>query len=169
MEDIRAPDKPLDLLIRAVYWVGFRAELAVNFFLRPRACGAYVAVWLDGRLLLIRNSYKDVYTMPAGKIEPGELAIEAARRELREEVGIETPTDALQPSFETLNLSECKRDLVRVFDLRLQHLPHICLDGREVVWAGFRDPQSALQLPLHPAVAAYVRAHGASAATARDA
>lgn len=42
--DIRAADRPLDRLIRAIYWLGYRALLAVNFFLRPQAWGAYVAV-----------------------------------------------------------------------------------------------------------------------------
>jgi 8-oxo-dGTP pyrophosphatase MutT (NUDIX family) len=155
--DIRAPDKPLDLLIRGIYWLAFRAELAVNFFLRPRASGAYVAVWLDGRILLIRNSYKGVYTMPAGKIERGEVAIHAARRELWEEVGIDVPVEALRETFEVLNRSEYKRDRVRVFDVRLEQPPEIRLDGREVVWAGYREPGAALELPLHPAVAAYIR------------
>jgi 8-oxo-dGTP pyrophosphatase MutT (NUDIX family) len=157
MQDIRAPDKPLDLLIRGVFRLGFRAELALNFFLRPRSSGAYVAVWLNGRLLLIRNSYKNGYTLPAGKIERGETSIEAARRELREEVGIDAEAQALHERFETLNLSEYKRDRVRIFELRLQQPPAIRLDGREVVWAGFRSPERALQMRLHPAVAAYLR------------
>lgn len=57
-----------------------------------------------------------------------------------------------------MSLTEYKRDHIRVFDLWLERPPAIRLDGREVIWAGFRAPREALALPLHPPVAAYVRA-----------
>ena len=43
----------------------------------------------DGKLLLIRNSYRDVWEYPGGQVEVGENLIEALQREIREESGIE--------------------------------------------------------------------------------
>lgn len=38
--------------------------------------------------VLVVRDMNDAYTFPKGKIEPGENAIDAARREIREEVGL---------------------------------------------------------------------------------
>ncbi|GAB0149784.1 hypothetical protein McPS_25240 [Marichromatium sp. PS1] len=157
-DDIHAAASALDRAIRALYRVGYRLMLGLDFVRRPRTHGAYVAVWHDERLLLIRNSYKGIHTLPAGGIKRGERAVEAARRELCEEVGIAVPIDALRESFQTLSLTEYKRDHIRVFDLRLDSPSPLRLDGREVIWAGFRTPEEALRLPLHAPVAAYLRA-----------
>jgi ADP-ribose pyrophosphatase YjhB (NUDIX family) len=156
--DIHAPNRPSDRLLRAIYRLAYRLDRARNFLLRPRTSGAYVAVWLHDRLLLIRNSYKAGYTMPCGHIGRGERPADAASRELREEVGLRVAAAELTPVFETWNHSEYKRDHVHVFALRLERAPAIELDGREVVWAGFRSAEQALAMPLHTPVEAYLRA-----------
>lgn len=43
----------------------------------------------DGRLLLVQNSYQDKWALPGGWLNKGESFEQAARRELREELGIE--------------------------------------------------------------------------------
>lgn len=43
----------------------------------------------DGRVLLVKPSYKDVWEIPGGAIEPGEAPRMCCRRELREELGLE--------------------------------------------------------------------------------
>ena len=43
----------------------------------------------DGRVLLVKPSYRSVWTMPGGVSERGESPIDCMRRELREETGIE--------------------------------------------------------------------------------
>jgi 8-oxo-dGTP diphosphatase len=53
---------------------------------------ASVAVFRDGRILLAsrgRAPMEGLYSLPGGRVEPGETLGEAALRELREEVGIE--------------------------------------------------------------------------------
>ncbi len=46
---------------------------------------AYAIIEIQGKFLIGYNKYREQWEFPAGKIESGELAIEAARRELYEE------------------------------------------------------------------------------------
>jgi ADP-ribose pyrophosphatase YjhB (NUDIX family) len=51
---------------------------------------ASAACFRDGRLLLVRRANPPrLWTLPGGRIEPAERAADAARRELREETGVE--------------------------------------------------------------------------------
>lgn len=49
---------------------------------------ASLALWRDGRLLLVRDRGRSSYALPGGGIESGELPIIAAARELHEETGL---------------------------------------------------------------------------------
>ena len=57
----------------------------------PRVgCGA--AIWRDGRLLLVkrlRAPEAGCWNLPGGKVEFGERAADAVRREVAEEIGVE--------------------------------------------------------------------------------
>lgn len=44
----------------------------------------------DGRILLVNPTYKPDWDLPGGMVEANEPPIEAARRELREELGLDT-------------------------------------------------------------------------------
>lgn len=58
--------------------------------LRRPVLAASAACFRDGRLLLVRRANPpQLWTLPGGRIEFGEAASEAARRELREETGVE--------------------------------------------------------------------------------
>lgn len=46
---------------------------------------AYAVIQVQGKFLIGYNSYREQWEFPAGKIESGETAMEAARRELYEE------------------------------------------------------------------------------------
>ena len=50
---------------------------------------ASIAVFRDGKVLLARRARPPLWSLPGGRIEPGETAEQAALRELREEVGVE--------------------------------------------------------------------------------
>ena len=149
-------DTVLDKIIRVTYRVAYLGHLAVNFLCRPKTRGAYAALWLDGKILLIRNSYKSVYTLPCGGIDRGETPVEAARRELQEEVGLDVPIDKFQPACQLINHTEFKQDHIFLFEVQLQTPPRLKADGREVVWLGFQDLKSALGMPVFPPVRAYL-------------
>ena len=63
----------------------------------------YVAVYVfftrKGQVYLMRRAntgYRDgQYSLPAGHVEKGESLVEAAQREIREEAGIDLPTESL--------------------------------------------------------------------------
>ena len=50
---------------------------------------ASIAVFRDGKVLLALRTQPRLWSLPGGRIEPGETAEQAALRELREEVGVE--------------------------------------------------------------------------------
>lgn len=52
---------------------------------------------LDGRLLLVRKQDTAFFMQPGGKIDPGETALAALCRELKEELGLHVTEDRLLP------------------------------------------------------------------------
>ena len=75
------------------YWADLARALRGHPTFVP---GASVYVEDDsGRLLLLRHAASGQWTLPGGKLEPGESLEDCARRELREETGLEAA--ALEP------------------------------------------------------------------------
>lgn len=54
---------------------------------RPIVVGVRIFMVQDGKLLLVKHSYQDLWFLPGGGVKWGESVEEAARREAREEVG----------------------------------------------------------------------------------
>ena len=106
-------------LHRAALWLAYRLLLVGWFVFRPRRRGVFVAVWHDGRLLVIRNSYRDWLALPAGGPKRGESTLDTALRELREEVGIAARPEALHFACELPSRFEFKRDHCSFFELEL--------------------------------------------------
>lgn len=46
-------------------------------------------------ILLVKHSHHKIYTVPGGQVEVGENLIEALKREIREETGVEVQVDKL--------------------------------------------------------------------------
>ena len=139
----------VNALIRIVLRLAFAAQLTVNFVRRPRVCGAHVAIIWNDRILVVKNSYRRGLGMPAGQVGRFEDIRDAARQELREEVGLDLPTEALQPDSMLTVIHEWKTDEAHVFVAHLDEEPDVTVDRREVLWARFMTRAELDQEPQH--------------------
>lgn len=57
-------------------------------FLHLSGRGVKVIILHKNRILLIKNSYRDGWTLPGGGVKRSEIPIQAAIREVKEEVGL---------------------------------------------------------------------------------
>lgn len=73
-------------MARSGHIARIRASIGSQLLLMPSVGNAVLD---DGRLLLVRHIRDGCWGTPGGAIEPGESPAEAARRELREETGLE--------------------------------------------------------------------------------
>ena len=140
----------VDFGFRTAYKVAHRMLRAYWSVRNPHTRGALVAVWHDDELLMVKNSYRREYTLPGGYIRSGERATEAARRELREEVGIDVPLHQIEQAYNGVKPYENRQDEVTIVEVTVKDRPSIEVDNREVVWAGFKPPSEILTLPIIP-------------------
>lgn len=143
--------------IRTAYKVAHRMLRAYWFVRRPRTEGALIALWNDGHLLLVKNSYRKEMTLPGGYVARGETPEQAAHRELLEEVGLDIPTDKFKAAFSDELPFEFRRDFLTIVELELATRPRIEIDNREVVWAGWKTPDEVLRMNVVPHVVDYLR------------
>lgn len=140
-------------------WLAYRLLLVFWFLFRPNRRGAFVAVWHAGRILVIRNSYRNWEALPAGGVKRGEEPRETAVRELREEVGMCVQPSDLRFVAEISTSFEFKRDHCSFFELELENKsepPSVIVDRREVISAGFVSVDEARQARLAPPVRTYL-------------
>ena len=71
-----------------------------------------------------------------GGIERGETARDAAVREMREEIGVDPPPAALRELGRVRNGFRRVDEIDTLFEWRVDRLPGVTIDDREVVWAG---------------------------------
>lgn len=60
---------------------------------------ASAAAWLetnDGRLIIVKSDYKQYWSLPGGLIDAGETPLQAVRREVAEEIGIDLPVESFE-------------------------------------------------------------------------
>ncbi|MFI7119677.1 NUDIX hydrolase [Amycolatopsis sp. NPDC049868] len=110
----------------------------------------------EGRILMIRRTDNDLYSIPGGQLELGETLSEAAVREVREETGIECEVTGVIGLYSNPNhviayddgevrqeFSICFRAKLLGGNLRISN------ESREVLWVS-RD--ALAQLKTHPSI-----------------
>lgn len=131
-----------------------RIHIAVRFIdAAPALHGAGVmCIVPDGRMLFLKRrvgaaAHPETWCFPGGSIEPGEGARAAARREAREEVGVNVPAPLTGPIDTRMGFATYLAKITRPFDAVLND------EHTGAVWALAKDaPQ-----PLHPGVAATLK------------
>ena len=70
-----------------------------KIYLDPKVAAAVVVRWDDGRVMLLKRAQKDrahgLWILPGGHVDQGEVAEEAALREVAEETGLQVELDRL--------------------------------------------------------------------------
>lgn len=129
---------------------------------KPEAgCGA--AICDDtGRLLLIqrlREPEAGAWGLPGGKIDFGEPAMETARREIAEELGIEIEILRLTCIAETINQGDGRHWIAPVYEARITSgEPKILEPEKHGGWGWFDC--ATLPSPLTMAAVSYLSAIG---------
>ena len=72
-------------MIRLIY-LGYRIYC---FVFRPKTIGVRIMLIKNERVVLVRQTYMPGWFMPGGGVKRGETLEQAARREIREEIGAE--------------------------------------------------------------------------------
>jgi len=149
---IRSGAKPtlVDHAFRVAYACAYRGMRVYWKLAHPETQGALVTLWNRGEVLLVRNSYVPYYGLPGGYVRRGEAPVDAAIRELTEEIGVSARADDLALVFDRTQPWEGKRDHVRIFSLDVTTRPEVRVDNREVIEASWWLPERALGLDLFP-------------------
>lgn len=85
------------------------------FIRRPKTFGVKVVIKKDDQLLLVKHTYipQTAWTFPGGKIEKGETPEDAAKREMREELGLKL--ERLENLGYFVSTKEYKVDTIQIF------------------------------------------------------
>lgn len=145
-----------DASIRVAYRVAHRLLRAYWYVRRPTTSGALAAVWHDGRVLLVKNSYRKQYTLPGGYVRPREDPRDAAARELFEETRVRLEGATFTHAYHGAHPFENRDDTLDIYEATLDTEPMTEVDQREVVWAGFKTPDEVRALDLVPHLREYL-------------
>ena len=141
-----------DHFFRTTYRGAYRLMRAYWALRHPKTHGALVALWHEGKLLLVKNSYAPYYSLPGGYVRAGETSRQAAVRELREELGVVAKPEALGLAVDQHHEWEGKQEHIEIYELEWGEPADIVVDNREVVSAQYMAPERALRLTLFPPI-----------------
>ena len=126
-----------DPLLRLAFRAGYRLLRVWWWIRRPTKRGVKCVLTRgDGAVLLVRHTYgrTDEWELPGGGVKRREAPPDAARRELREELGIDV--EELEPLGELFARIDGKNDRLWCFAARLGEQP-IDRDAAEIADAGW--------------------------------
>jgi 8-oxo-dGTP pyrophosphatase MutT (NUDIX family) len=102
---------------RALLRFAYLGARALWFVFRPAHEGAVVALWRGDRVVLVHQTYRRCWTFPGGGVEHGEAPEAAARREVREELGLEL--GRLEEALVCSGRYESRHETVHVYEAGL--------------------------------------------------
>lgn len=140
----------LDACFRLAYRGAFQGARIYWHLFRPQNHGALVALWHDGHVLLVKNSYVNYYSLPGGNVRATESAVDAAVRELKEEIALTVDGSQLRIVLDHNHEWQGRPDHVVIFELDVDQRPQVSVDHREVVAAEWVTPDQALERRLFP-------------------
>ena len=110
----------------------------------------------EDRILMIRRTDNDLYSIPGGQVEPGETLTHAAAREVKEETGIDIEVTGLIGIYSNPNHvisyddGEVRQEFSICFQARnLGGTPQVSGESSEVHWI-YYDQLSSLK--IHPSI-----------------
>jgi 8-oxo-dGTP diphosphatase len=148
------PPTLLDAGWRVAFRLGYPLARVWWRLRRPRHEAALVAVYVGRALLLVRSSYRITWNLPGGGVRRRETPEAAARRELTEEIGL--ASYPLQSAGRICGSWGGRRSRIHFFELRLDRLPELQLDNREIIAARLVSPDELRGMALTGAVGAYL-------------
>ncbi|MFO0727076.1 MAG: NUDIX hydrolase [Myxococcota bacterium] len=146
----------IDQGFRVAYRTAYHVLRSYWFFRRPHTHGTLMALWLDGKILLAKNSYRVPYTLPGGNVEGSESPEHAIVREVKEELSVDLKPEQVRHVYHGTHLFEFRHDEVDIYEAILDAPLDLHIDGREVVWVGFVTPEEALAMNIVPHLREYL-------------
>ncbi len=149
----------LKTLVRRLRLYRLAAGLYESYRLvaRPHTNGALVAIWWGERLLLVQSSYRDPLSLPGGGLEAGETALQAAVRELAEELDLVVAPEQLGEPWSITERSKRGSNTVTILALPVVDQPAIRIDNLEIVGVRWVTREEALALPITSHLRAYLQ------------
>jgi ADP-ribose pyrophosphatase YjhB (NUDIX family) len=134
--------------LRTAYRFAWAARAGLRLLPFPPLDGAMAAVWCEGHILLVRNSYNRYHTLPGGRRQAGESYVRAAARELAEETGVAVDEAHLRPAGREVLRYGLRRDVVEVHEIELDARPALVIDPVEIAEALWATPEEAARMAL---------------------